>query len=80
MFLAETLGELAETHDLEVRRGEVVAELGAEPLAATYAPVPGWARHRARLDVPEVHPWPWLVRPRSASVRSFSAWRRSPGR
>jgi deoxyribodipyrimidine photo-lyase len=80
VFLAETLGELAETRELEVRRGDVVAELGGEPLATTYAPVPGWARRSARLDVPEVHPWPWLVVPRPAAVRSFSAWRRTAGR
>ncbi len=80
VFLAETLGELAGLRDLEVRRGDVVAELDGVPLATTYAPVPGWARHRARLDVREVHPWPWLVQPRPASVRSFSAWRPRTGR
>ena len=75
VFLAETLGELAAARPLEIRRGAVAAELGSGALATTYAPVPGWARHRARLDVREVHPWPWLVQPRPASVRSFSAWR-----
>ena len=80
VFLAETLGELAADRDLELRRGDVTAELGGAPLATTYAPVPGWARHREGLDVREVHPWPWLVVPRPASVRSFSAWRRTSGR
>lgn len=80
VFLAETLGEIAEARELEVRLGDVPAELGDGPLATTYAPVPGWARHRARLDVAEVHPWPWLAQPRPASVRSFSAWRRTSGR
>ncbi|CAN5708932.1 hypothetical protein BH11ACT8_BH11ACT8_02290 [soil metagenome] len=80
VFLAETLGELAADREVEIRRGEVVAELGSGPLAATYAPVPGWARLSKRLDVPEVHPWPWLVVPRPANVRSFSAWRRTSGR
>ncbi|QCW51417.1 deoxyribodipyrimidine photolyase [Nocardioides dongxiaopingii] len=83
VFLAETLGEIAATRPLEVRRGDVVAELAGVPLATTYAPVPGWHRRRAALDVVEVHPWPWLVAPRAdrpASVRSFSAWRKDVGR
>lgn len=79
VFLAETLGELAATRPLDVRRGVVGAELAGVPLAATYAPVPGWARHAARLDVVETHPWPWLVRPRAAPVQSFTAWRRGVG-
>ncbi|GAA1924190.1 hypothetical protein GCM10009737_27300 [Nocardioides lentus] len=80
VFLAETLGELAVTRELEVRRGAVAAELDGVPLAATYAPVPGWARRAARLDLREVHPWPWLVRPRAAPLRSFTGWRKSLGR
>ncbi len=79
IFLAETLGELAERRPLEVRRGSPAAELAGRPLAATYAPVPGWARISRQLDVVETHPWPWLVRPRVSSVRSFSAWRPSSG-
>ena len=79
VFLAETLGELAAGRALEVRRGEVPEELGGRRLAATWAPVPGWARHAARLDVVETHPWPWLARPRPAPVRSFSAWRQGIG-
>ena len=83
VFLAETLGELASSREtgggLEVRRGAVADSLRG-PLAATWSPVPGWARLRARVDVPEVHPWPWLVRPRPAAVRSFSAWRKESGR
>ncbi|MEO9325045.1 FAD-binding domain-containing protein [Nocardioides sp. C4-1] len=80
VFLAECLGDLALERDLEVRRGDVVGELAGRRLATTYAPVPGWARRRARLDVRELHPWPWLVRPRESTVRSFSAWRRTAGR
>jgi deoxyribodipyrimidine photo-lyase len=76
VFLAETLGELAALRTLEVRRGTVTEELAGRPLAATYTPVPGWASHARALQPVEVHPWPWLVRPGTASVRSFSAWRR----
>jgi deoxyribodipyrimidine photo-lyase len=76
VFLAETLGELAQLRSLEVRRGRVTDELAGRSLAATYTPVPGWARIARTLQPVEVHPWPWLVRPVTASVRSFSAWRR----
>lgn len=76
-FLAETLGELAATRELEVRRGTVTDELAGRSLATTHAPVPGWARISRRLAPVEIHPWPWLVRPVPSSVRSFSAWRRS---
>jgi deoxyribodipyrimidine photo-lyase len=76
VFLAETLGELAQLRPLEVRRGRVADELTGRPLAATYTPVPGWLRIAQTVQPVEVHPWPWLVRPANASVRSFSAWRR----
>ncbi len=76
VFLAQTLGELAARRDLEVRRGDVVTELGERPLAATWTPVPGWQRRAAELRPVEVHPWPWLVRPRPASIGSYTAWRR----
>ncbi len=76
VFLAETLGELAARRPLEVRRGRVPEELAGRSLAVTYTPVPGWARLAATMAPAEIHPWPWLVEPGTASVRSFSAWRR----
>lgn len=76
VFLAETLGELAVRRPLEIRRGNVGVELAGRSLAATWTPVPGWARWSRVLAPVEVHPWPWLVRPTTMSVRSFSAWRR----
>lgn len=79
VFLAETLGDLAARRPLEVRRGEVAAELAGRSLAVTHAPVPGFARVAGVVRPQEVHPWPWLVRPRPASVASFTAWRRSSG-
>jgi len=83
VFLAETLGDLAQRRDVEVWRGDVVATLGdggagARPLAATAAPVPGWRRRAALLPVVERHPWPWLRRPDGGKVSSFSAWRGRP--
>ena len=76
VFLAETLGEIAASRPLEVRRGVVTDELAGRSLAATWTPVPGWATRSAVLQPVEVHPWPWLVRPGTANLRSFSAWRR----
>ncbi len=76
VFLAETLGELAVDRRIEVRRGNVAEELAGRSLAATWTPVPGWARLSRVLAPAEIHPWPWLVRPTAMSVRSFSAWRR----
>jgi deoxyribodipyrimidine photo-lyase len=70
VFLAETLAEL----DCEVRLGDPVVELAGVTLAATWAPVPGWRRRAAALDVVALHPWPWLRRPGAGSLRSFSAW------
>ncbi|MCW2615787.1 MAG: Deoxyribodipyrimidine photolyase-like [Frankiales bacterium] len=71
VFLAEALAEL----DAEVRLGDPVVELAGRPLAVTSAPVPGFRRRSAALDVAALHPWPWLRRPGSGSLRSFSAWR-----
>ncbi len=79
VFLAECLGDLAAERDVEVRRGDVVAELRGRSLAATWTPVPGWHRRARALQPSEVHPWPWLVRPRPASLQSFSAWRKAVG-
>ena len=76
VFLAETLGELAADRPVEIRRGKVDVELAGRSLAATWTPVPGWSRLSRILAPSEVHPWPWLVRPTTMSVRSFSAWRR----
>ena len=73
VFLAQALAEL----DVEVRRGDPVDELTGRRLAVTHAPVPGFARRAARLDVVSTSPWPWLVRPGAGSLRSYSAWRSS---
>jgi len=72
VFLAEALAEL----DCEVRLGDPVVELAGRSLAVTFAPVPGFRRRSAALDVTALHPWPWLRRPGSGSLRSFSAFAR----
>jgi deoxyribodipyrimidine photo-lyase len=57
-----------------------VEVLSGRPLATTFAPVPGWRRRSAVLDVVALHPWRWLVRPHGRSLASFSAWRRAAER
>ncbi len=70
VFLAETLAELG----AEVRLGDPAVELAGRPLAATWAYVPGFKRRARQVDVVALHPWPWLRRPGSGSLRSYSAW------
>lgn len=77
VFLVDRLAELAAQHPLEIHLGDPVEVLAGRPLATTFAPVPGWRSRAAVLDVAELHPWPWLERPRSGSIASFSAWRRA---
>ena len=74
VFLADRLAELGVERDLEVHLGDPVQVLAGRPLATTFAPVPGWRRRADLLNLAEVHPWPWLERPGSGSVASFSAW------
>ena len=76
VFLTETLAELAVDHHLEISLGDPVDVLQGRALAVTFAPVPGFRRRVERLRVAEMHPWPWLRRPASGPIGSFSAWRR----
>ncbi len=75
-FLVETLAELATRRPLELWRGEPGEVLAGRRLGATHTPVPGWRTLAARLDVVEIHPWPWLAWPHGRAAGSFSAWRR----
>lgn len=74
VFLTDRLAELGAERMLEVHLGDPVQVLAERSIAATFAPVPGWRRRARSLVMAEVHPWPWLERPRSGSVASFSAW------
>ncbi len=76
VFLAQCLADLAERRDLVVHIGAPDVELAQIPLATTFAPVPGWRRISAALDLVRVHPWPWLIPPHDGPVTSFTAWRR----
>ena len=76
VFLAECLADLAGRRELDVRLGRPAEELAGTPLAVTFAPVPGFARRSASVDVAHLLPWPWLVRPTDQRLTSFSAWRK----
>ncbi|MDT7745201.1 MAG: deoxyribodipyrimidine photo-lyase [Actinomycetota bacterium] len=76
VFLTETLADLATRRPVELRRGTVADELGDRRLAVTFAPVPGFRRLAGALEPAEVHPWPWLFRPRSGRLQSYTAWRK----
>jgi len=79
VFMTETLAELSVEHDLQVSLGDPVEILADRQLAVTFAPVPGFQRRAERLQFAELHPWPWLRRPTTEPIESFSAWRRSLG-
>ncbi|MFM8861181.1 MAG: FAD-binding domain-containing protein, partial [Acidimicrobiia bacterium] len=76
VFLTDRLAEIGAERPLEVHLGDPVRVLAGRPLATTFAPVPGWRRRARSLDLAELHPWPWLERPRSGSLASFSSWSR----
>lgn len=77
VFLAETLADLSTRREVALWRGDPVAVLADQSVAVTFAPVPGFARRAHTVAPVAVHPWPWLVRPRGAPLRSYSAWRRA---
>jgi len=80
VFMVETLAELATRRHVEVWRGDPVQVLASRGVTATFTPVPGWARRSATIRPVQVWPWPWLVRPNGASLRSYSAWRKAMAR
>lgn len=80
VFLSECLAEMSTRRPVHLYRGDPVAVLAGRPLAVTFTPVPGWRRRAAALDVAALYPWPWLERPRSGSVASFTAWAKGRGR
>ncbi len=45
-------------------------------MAVTFAPVPGFVRRSAAVDVAHLMPWPWLVRPAGQRLTSYSARRK----
>jgi deoxyribodipyrimidine photo-lyase len=77
VFLTETLAELGTEFDVRISLGHPVEVLEGMRVAVTFAPVPGFRRRAERLQIAELHPWPWLRRPTSGPIDSFSAWRRT---
>jgi deoxyribodipyrimidine photo-lyase len=75
VFLAERLAEIADERSVTIELGNPIEILTSTRVATTFAPVPGWRRRANLIEPAEVHPWPWLRRPSSGSVASFSAWR-----
>ena len=74
IFLAQSMADLSTRRQVQLWRGDPVEVLADRPLAATFAPVPGWRSRAARLDVVSLHPWPWLERPRTGSLSSYTVW------
>ncbi|CAB4678666.1 unannotated protein [freshwater metagenome] len=71
-FYLETLQDLATRRDLNVYLGSPYQFAQDNAVAVTYAPVPSFAKF---ANLAEVHPFLWLRKPHSKSVRSFSSWR-----
>ena len=80
VFLTEALADLAARREVQVHLGDPVEVLAGRALATTFAPVPGWRRRSAALEIVALHPWPWLRRPHGRSAASFSAWRKAVDR
>jgi deoxyribodipyrimidine photo-lyase len=76
VFLAESLADLAARREVEVRLGSVAEELHGRSVAVTFAPVPWFTRRARDVDLAQVHPWPWIARPTSQRLTSYSAWRK----
>jgi deoxyribodipyrimidine photo-lyase len=74
IFLSERLAELGEERELLVHLGPPTEVLDGMRLATTFAPVPKWKTITSSVTPSEIHPWPWLRRPGSGSLMSFSAW------
>ena len=77
IFLAETLSEIATTRPLDVHLGRPAQVLAGTTAAVTFAPVPGFDRLSAGLDL-EIHPWPWLRPPTPALLDDLTGRGRFP--
>ncbi len=72
-FYLETLQDLSQRRSVEVFLGDPYLFAAENPVAVTYAPVPSFKKF---TNVAEIHPYPWLRKPHSGSVRSFYSWRK----
>ena len=71
-FYIQTLQDLSSRRELKVMMGDPYEYAERHPVAVTFAPVPSFRKFR---NLAEVHPYPWLRKPHTGSVRSFSSWR-----
>jgi deoxyribodipyrimidine photo-lyase len=71
-FYLETLQDLAKRREVQIYLGDPHQFAANNPVAVTYAPVPSFKKF---TNLAEIHPYPWLAKPHSGSVRSFSSWR-----
>lgn len=72
-FYLETLADLATRRDLRVHLGDPSRFARENKVAVTFAPVPSFAKFSG---LAEIHPYPWLRKPHTGSVRSFTSWRK----
>ena len=73
-FYLETLQDLAQRRNLQVYLGDPYQFASDNPVAVTFAPVPSFKKFSS---LAEIHPYKWLQKPHSGSVKSFSAWRKT---
>ncbi len=72
-FYLQTLADLGSRRQLNVFIGDPHEFTRGHAVAVTHAPVPSFNEFG---NLAEIHPYPWLRRPHSGSIRSFSSWRK----
>lgn len=78
VFLTEILFAIGAERTLELHVGDPTEVLRDRRVAATWTPVPGWKQRQRKLNVTELHPWPWLcVSKGVVPLGSFSAWNKA---
>lgn len=80
VYLTQRLAEIGSERDLQIWRGNPTEVLDSMSVATTFAPVPGFRRINRDLQIAELHPWPWLARPKDQTVASYTAWRKTVSR
>jgi len=73
-FYLDTLKDLEQRRNLQVYLGDPYQFARDNPVAVTFAPVPSFKKFSG---LAEIHPYQWLQKPHSGSVKSYSAWRNS---
>ncbi len=71
-FYLQTLQDLSTRKNVTVYLGDPYEFATSNRVAITFAPVPSFNRF---TQPAALYPYPWLIRPHSGSVRSFSSWR-----